>query len=41
MAMPADQFVQTSDLGQGQCDCMTDEQVMRVQLAATAALAAP
>ncbi len=41
MAMPADEFVQLSDQGQAQYDCMTDEELMRVQLSATAALAAP
>ena len=41
MAMPANEFIQISDQGQGQYDCMTDEELMRVQLSATAALAAP
>ena len=41
MAMPADQFVEITAAGNQQYGCMTDDEMMRVQLSTTAALAAP
>ena len=37
-AMPADRFVEITDLGTGQYACMTEEELLRVQLGATAAM---
>ena len=41
MAMPADEFVQITEVGNDQYACMTDEEILRVQHSVTAALAAP
>ena len=40
-SMSTELFVEISDVGQMQYECMTEEELMRVQLAATAALAMP
>ena len=40
-SMSTELFVEVSDVGQMQYECMTEEELMRVQLAATAALAMP
>ena len=40
-AMPADEFVSLTEVGNDQYDCMTEEEVMRVQHTVTAALSAP
>ena len=39
--MSAEQFVELSDVGQGQYACMTEDELLRVQYAATEALAMP
>ena len=41
MAMPASEFVALTEVGNDQYDCMTEEEVLRVQLSVTAALADP
>ena len=41
MAMPADQFVELSETSQGMYNCMTEGELLRVQLTATEALAMP
>ena len=40
-SMSTELFIEVSDVGQMQYECMTEEELMRVQLAATAALAMP
>ena len=40
-AMPAEQFAELSDVGQTQYACMNEEELLRVQLAATEALSMP
>lgn len=40
-AMPADEFVALTEVGNDQYACMTEEEVLRVQHSVTAALAAP
>lgn len=41
LAMPADQFVEITAAGNDQYGCMTDDEMMQVQLSTTEALAAP
>ncbi len=41
MAMPADEFVEVTAAGNEQYGCMTDDELMQVQLTTAAALAAP
>ena len=41
MTMPADEFVDITAAGNDQYGCMTDDELMRVQLSTTPALAAP
>ena len=41
MAMPADEFVELSETSQGMYNCMTENELMQVQLTATQALAMP
>ncbi len=41
MALPAEQFIEISDQGNGLYECMSEEELLRVQLSVTAALASP
>ena len=41
MSVPPEQFAELSDTSAGLYECMTDEELMRVQLTATEALAMP